>query len=215
MKAHAARAQDARHGAGQLSRGAQRAPTREACDDGWLRVEAIVAAAEASAGEATRMAHLDTSALPQQKHTAIQSKAAPTSLNTNEADERLKKQAAARYYYLSARDITGTLGERYLRETRGIEGDLSEFKFHPRVRDTHQIDGEAQISYHPAIVVAARNEANDIVATQTILLNPVTAEKVDKNSVGAVNCATNDRSGGIERVYKSKVTNTIGVSIEG
>ena len=45
VKAHAARAQDARHGAGQLSLGAQRAPTCEACDDGWQRVEEIVAVA--------------------------------------------------------------------------------------------------------------------------------------------------------------------------
>ena len=56
VKAHAARAQDARHGAGQLSLGAQRAPTCEACDDGWQRVEEIVAVAEASALVAARMA---------------------------------------------------------------------------------------------------------------------------------------------------------------
>ncbi len=56
LKAHAARAEDARHGAGQLSRCAQRAPTRDACDDGWQRVEAIVATAEVSASEAARMA---------------------------------------------------------------------------------------------------------------------------------------------------------------
>ncbi len=56
VEAHTARAQDARHGAGQLSRSAQRAPTREDCDDGWRRVEAIVTVAEASASEAARMA---------------------------------------------------------------------------------------------------------------------------------------------------------------
>jgi hypothetical protein len=56
VKAHAARAQDARHGAGQLSLGAQRAPTREACDDGWQRVEEIVAVAQASALVAAREA---------------------------------------------------------------------------------------------------------------------------------------------------------------
>ena len=61
VKAHAARARDARHGAGQLSLGAQRAPTCEACDDGWRRVEAIVAVAETSASVAARMAaELDT-----------------------------------------------------------------------------------------------------------------------------------------------------------
>jgi hypothetical protein len=56
LKAHAARAQDARHGAGQLSLGAQRAPTCAACDDGWQRVEEIVAVAEESALLAARMA---------------------------------------------------------------------------------------------------------------------------------------------------------------
>ena len=45
-RAHAARAEDALHGAGQLSLSAQRAPTRGACDEGWRRVESIVAAAE-------------------------------------------------------------------------------------------------------------------------------------------------------------------------
>lgn len=56
VKAHAARALDARHGAGQLSLGSQRAPTRDDCDDGWQRVEEVVAVAEASAIEATRLA---------------------------------------------------------------------------------------------------------------------------------------------------------------
>jgi hypothetical protein len=56
VNAHAARARDARHGAGQLSLGAQRAPTCAACDDGWQRVEEIVAVAEASALVAARMA---------------------------------------------------------------------------------------------------------------------------------------------------------------
>ncbi|HEY8076402.1 MAG TPA: hypothetical protein VIF62_19890, partial [Labilithrix sp.] len=51
-RAHAARAEDALHGAGQLSASAQRAPTPEACDDGWRRVETIVIAAEQSAAAA-------------------------------------------------------------------------------------------------------------------------------------------------------------------
>lgn len=48
-KASALKADDALHGAGQLSLSAQRAPTSEACDDGWRRVEAIVLGAEKSA----------------------------------------------------------------------------------------------------------------------------------------------------------------------
>jgi hypothetical protein len=56
VRANAARAEDARHGAGQLVRGAQRAPTREACDDGWQRVERIVALAEAAAADVAELA---------------------------------------------------------------------------------------------------------------------------------------------------------------
>src|SRR5688500_20341949 len=63
VEAQAAHARHARHGVGQLSLSAQRAPTRDACDDGWRKVEAIAAGAEAAASEATRMAlALDTPA---------------------------------------------------------------------------------------------------------------------------------------------------------
>jgi hypothetical protein len=55
-RAHAARAEDALHGAGQLSLGAQRAPSEHACDEGWERVRAIVAAAEDAASAADRAA---------------------------------------------------------------------------------------------------------------------------------------------------------------
>lgn len=55
-KAHAARAEDARHGAGQISLSAQRAPTVLACDDGWARAAAIAAGAEASSFAAVAIA---------------------------------------------------------------------------------------------------------------------------------------------------------------
>ncbi|HEY3497956.1 MAG TPA: hypothetical protein VGK73_24825 [Polyangiaceae bacterium] len=48
-RAHAEKARDALHGVNQLSMSAQRAPTREACDDGWRRVESICSVAESSA----------------------------------------------------------------------------------------------------------------------------------------------------------------------
>ena len=56
VQAHAARADDALHGARQLSLSAQRAPTREACEEGWRRVEAITAGAEVSARVAAAVA---------------------------------------------------------------------------------------------------------------------------------------------------------------
>ena len=63
VRAHAARAEDARYGAGQLARGSQRAPTPEDCEDGWLRVEEIVCNAEMSAVRARLLAEaLDTPA---------------------------------------------------------------------------------------------------------------------------------------------------------
>jgi hypothetical protein len=55
-RAHAARAEDALHGAGQLSLSAQRAPTHDACDEGWRRVERIVVAAGDAALAAARAA---------------------------------------------------------------------------------------------------------------------------------------------------------------
>ena len=58
LRAHTARAEDARYGAGQLSRGSQRAPTLEDCEDGWQRVEGIVSNAEDAATAVKRFAKL-------------------------------------------------------------------------------------------------------------------------------------------------------------
>ncbi|HSR35682.1 MAG TPA: hypothetical protein VLL73_00760, partial [Desulfurivibrionaceae bacterium] len=61
VHAFAARAEDARYGAGQLARGSQRAPTLEDCEDGWQRVEEIVCTAEEAAAAAAGYARrLDT-----------------------------------------------------------------------------------------------------------------------------------------------------------
>jgi hypothetical protein len=58
LRAQGARAEDARHGAGQLSRGAQRAPTLADCEEGWQRVEQIACTAEVAALAAARFARL-------------------------------------------------------------------------------------------------------------------------------------------------------------
>jgi hypothetical protein len=58
VQAQGARAEDARYGAGQLSRGAQRAPTLEDTEDGWQRVEEIACTAEEAASVAARSARL-------------------------------------------------------------------------------------------------------------------------------------------------------------
>lgn len=56
IREHAARAEHARHGAGQLSLSAQRAPTLADCEDGWRRVAGIVAVAEEAARAAAALA---------------------------------------------------------------------------------------------------------------------------------------------------------------
>jgi hypothetical protein len=56
--AHAARSEDARYGAGALSRSAQRAPTLTDCEQGWRRVACIVDNARDSAKEARRLAKI-------------------------------------------------------------------------------------------------------------------------------------------------------------
>jgi hypothetical protein len=55
-RTYAALAEAARHGAGQLSLSAQRAPDCDACEDGWKRVAAIVEECEAFALAATEAA---------------------------------------------------------------------------------------------------------------------------------------------------------------
>lgn len=56
VEAYAVQAEDARYGAGQLSRGSQRAPTCEDCEDGWQRVLQMVQACQAAAARALCLA---------------------------------------------------------------------------------------------------------------------------------------------------------------
>lgn len=111
--------------------------------------------------------------------------------STDHSTNIQKRISSARYYYESAQNIEGTLGERYLREHRKISGDISFVRFHPRIRDAKTIkrpDGttKKEINYYPGIVVAARNEQGELTGSQTILLNPQTAQKMSKDKVGAV-----------------------------
>ena len=105
---------------------------------------------------------------------------------TPTADD-LNKQKNARYYYDSAQPIAGSLGETYLRDVRGISGDISAFKFHPHIKDTQVLaNGQTITQYFPGIVVPAFNEHDQLTGTQTILLDPTTARKMSADKVGAV-----------------------------
>lgn len=116
--------------------------------------------------------------------------------DTQALTDKTEKIARARYYFESAQSIEGTLGERYLREHRQLVGDLSAFRFHPRIRDIKfDVHGKQQASYHPGIIVGAKNVRGEITAVQTILLDATTANKVDKNMVGAVKRTRGDLKG--------------------
>ena len=100
------------------------------------------------------------------------------------ASEKQKKIETARYYCKTSLPIEGTLAERYLRETRKIEGDLSGFRYHPRVKDPQTE------RYYPAALIAAKDEQGRITAVQTILIDPNTVKKanveVAKRTRGAI-----------------------------
>lgn len=61
--------EDARHGVGQLSRSAQRAPTEVDCEDGWRRVETIARGADAVARRAAALRRDDD---PPRVHTLVE-----------------------------------------------------------------------------------------------------------------------------------------------
>ncbi len=131
-----------------------------------------------------RLSHHDTTIVHRRSQITEH---AQMKVQKDETDALNKRKSNARYYYLSAIPIEGTLGERYLREVRGIQGDISECRYHPKVRDVRLDDsGKPHVSYHPAIVVAGYDENGEIISSQTISLNPTTANKVDKDHVGAV-----------------------------
>ena len=121
-----------------------------------------------------------------------------------ESEKRASKISAARYYYLSAEPLHGTIGERYLREHRHIQGDISDVRYHPHIRDTRydKETGKTHVTYHPGIVFAARNEQGNITAVQTILLDAHTGNKIDEKRVGVVKRSRGEVKGSAVLVHQ-------------
>ncbi len=148
VQAQTARAEDARYGAGQLSRGSQRAPTLADCEDGWQRVEEIVATAERAAAQAARFAQtLDTAKARALAHRAeVAAQAARTivternSAYTFHADpgfsfgEGWYLAAAALFAGLSIQIRPGAVQEEQARRflcDAGLEGALRPYRSRP------------------------------------------------------------------------------------
>jgi hypothetical protein len=100
-RAHTARAEDALHGAGQLSLSAQRAPTISACDEGWRRVETIVATAVDAAAAAKRAAAL------------LQMAPSPAARNARTAAEKANAAAHAAHQLVETRNHAYTFHADY------------------------------------------------------------------------------------------------------
>jgi Ti-type conjugative transfer relaxase TraA len=110
------------------------------------------------------------------------------SSSDNENDEAIKMRAV-NIHLKACQPLKDTLGERYLREHRGIQGELpSDLQFIPSARnyltkDTYEV--------YPALVALARNKDGEIKADQLIFLNEKTGQKAD--------CEANRKSFGLLR----------------
>lgn len=79
----------------------------------------------------------------------------------------------------AARQIEGTLAERYVREVRNVWAPLEDLRFHPRCPK-----GQGRlVQFEPALLVAMR-KAGEIVAIQRIFLDPTTAHYTEKLVLG-------------------------------
>ena len=88
--------------------------------------------------------------------------------------EQLEKQKYAREIVDYSIPIIGTLAEKYLKEQRGITGDVSEqvFRFNPGVKEP-----ETKKEWS-TLVVIARNKRQEVQSVQCIYLDPATASQL-------------------------------------
>ena len=84
-----------------------------------------------------------------------------------------KRLADVQKIVAGSKAIEGSLAMRYLREHRGIQGELNgeTLLFHPNLKNW------MKGSYHPALIVLARDASNKVCGLQAIFLDPETANK--------------------------------------
>jgi len=94
-----------------------------------------------------------------------------------EEKRRTRLQGVARKIWKESQPIQGTLAERYLKEHRGMDFDLSklEMRYHPAAPDF-----TGSRSTKPAMVVGFFNAQKELTSVQCTYLDPRTANK-DKN----------------------------------
>ncbi len=95
-------------------------------------------------------------------------------IKNHDSDEYAKQKIQkAQTIYRGTQPIVGTIAERYLREHRGILGELEDktFRYHPALKNW--MTG----SIHPALVVIARDRNDQVCGLQAIFLDTKTAKK--------------------------------------
>lgn len=177
--AHAAKAEDALYGAGQLSRGAQRAPTREACDDGWERVEAIVVGAAASARAALLVAETLEKTAPGSKGARAAHASARIAEQKARAARKLVDDRNHAYTFHTARSFS--FGEGWYLAAAGVLAGVG-IQIEPSTSGTVQAEtflraaglGERLVPYRPR--PRAMKHVTAIVAA-AFRVDPTTAQR--------------------------------------
>ena len=108
----------------------------------------------------------------------------PASSSSDKAEEARRLDRVNRLLE-SSRPLEGTLGERYLRTHRGIQGELSsDLRFIPAAWNSR-----ARTSF-PALAALARNKEGAVTAVQLVYLNAETGQKaaceLKKQSFGLI-----------------------------
>ena len=99
------------------------------------------------------------------KQLNIHTTSVKTSLQSD-LEEQTKKINQANKTYQNSSSTKGTLAEKYLREQRGIQGELpNDFRFHPSLY--HYIEEKN----FPALIIPARDQQGKIIALNRIFLN--------------------------------------------
>lgn len=99
----------------------------------------------------------------------------PSAASHTLTPEQQKSLRYARQLAKESQPIAGTLAERYLREHRGIHLDQfpESVRFHPGIYSRRNE------SMHPALLVVAKDSANQVQAVQAIFLDKESAQKAD------------------------------------
>ncbi len=146
LSALAARAESARHGANQISLGSQRAPTVEACDDGWQRVAEIVAEAERAAAEARRIANVS-------EEPAVR-KAARAAEASARAARRIIEERNHAYTFHA--DPAFSFGEGWYLAAAGVLAGVA-IQIEPHKRQTEQVERFVRDAGLASLVVPYRS----------------------------------------------------------